>query len=561
MNIADKLKQLVKDWLNITPSPDKIFSIQEGLSFRDTAIKHNIIYNGDPYELEQLYKQVLYTDRTSFWGNAGADIRKISTNLPKVIVDTLANIVMNDFNGIKFDDLGKQEIWDAIYEDNELVELIKEAVKKTLIIGDGAFKISFFKEISELPIIEYVSGENIEIVNKKGRLVEVQFKENIDYNNKKYSLIEKYGKGYIKYELYDKSGALIPLNVVPDLANLQDIAFINNGVIDTDICFAIPFKIYSNDRYKNRGTSILNGKSQNFDSLDESYSQLIDALRACRVRTYIPEQLIPSDTEGNLLMRENIIDNRFLKLRNNGVVDNSLKIEVIQPTLQTEAYVNTYNTALDLCLQGIISPSTLGIDLKKSDNASAQREKEKQTLFTRDNIITALQNVLIRLAGMTLKLNQLQLGQAIDDTKDDVITVEFGQYACPDFSSVVETVSKAMSAKIMSLEQAINELYPEWTDDKKEEEIQRIQLLTGAVSGNEANANENVNKMQEYLNNNPSDIKTEDKQDKEADNTADENNKPEDKTNNNNPEDKNNKTPITDDKKNKFPKKDDKQKK
>ena len=51
-------------------------------------------------------------------------------------------------------------------------------------------------------------------------------------------------------------------------------------------------------------------------------------------------------------------------------------------------------TALDLCLQGIISPSTLGIDVKKLDNAEAQREKEKATLYTRNAIVEALQEEL-----------------------------------------------------------------------------------------------------------------------------------------------------------------------
>ena len=67
------------------------------------------------------------------------------------------------------------------------------------------------------------------------------------------------------------------------------------------------------------------------------------------------------------------------------------KVQTDQPVIPHDSYLASYVTALDLCLQGIISPSTLGIDTKKLDNAEAQREKEKTTLYTRNAIVEALQ--------------------------------------------------------------------------------------------------------------------------------------------------------------------------
>ena len=45
------------------------------------------------------------------------------------------------------------------------------------------------------------------------------------------------------------------------------------------------------------------------------------------------------------------------------------QIDTEQPAIPHDSYLASYCTALDLCLQGIISPSTLGIDVKKLDNA------------------------------------------------------------------------------------------------------------------------------------------------------------------------------------------------
>ena len=45
-------------------------------------------------------------------------------------------------------------------------------------------------------------------------------------------------------------------------------------------------------------------------------------------------------------------------------------------------------------MNGIISPATLGMDIAKKDNAEAQREKEKVTVFTRNKLARAEKKIL-----------------------------------------------------------------------------------------------------------------------------------------------------------------------
>ena len=124
-----------------------------------------------------------------------------------------------------------------------------------------------------------------------------------------------------------------------------------------------------------------------------------------------------------------------------------------------------------------MSPSTLGIDVKKLDNAEATREKEKATLYTRNNIVNQLQKVLPKLVKMTL--------QAIDTlnnatTQDIDVDVTFGEYANPSFESQVETVSKAKQGGIMSVEASVDELYGDTKDDDwKQEEVARLKAEQG----------------------------------------------------------------------------------
>lgn len=126
---------------------------------------------------------------------------------------------------------------------------------------------------------------------------------------------------------------------------------------------------------------------------------------------------------------------------------------------------------------GVISPSTLGIDTKKLDNAEAQREKEKTTLYTRNSIVEAMQETLPNVVGMCINANNILHDQQIEEVK---VNIPFGEYANPSFESQVETVAKAKQGGIMSIERCVEELYGDSLDEHcKEEEIARLKAEQG----------------------------------------------------------------------------------
>ena len=83
---------------------------------------------------------------------------------------------------------------------------------------------------------------------------------------------------------------------------------------------------------------------------------------------------------------------------------------------------------------------TLGIDVKKLDNAEAQREKEKTTLYTRNIIVETLQTVLPQVVSMCINAYHLMKNEAVESVE---VNLPFGEYANPSFESQVETVGKA----------------------------------------------------------------------------------------------------------------------
>ena len=145
-----------------------------------------------------------------------------------------------------------------------------------------------------------------------------------------------------------------------------------------------------------------------------------------------------------------------------------------------DSYLASYVTALDLCLQGIISPSTLGIDVKKLDNAEAQREKEKTTLYTRAAIVEALQEQLPLLIEACINAEHVLRREALEEVN---VTIPFGEYANPSFESQIETLAKARpGVAMMSIEAQIEELYGDSKDQSwKEEEVMRLKAEQGVA--------------------------------------------------------------------------------
>lgn len=473
MKMADKIRKAIKSFLKLEPPNKQAFTVQEDLDFWANAFANRLWYRGSAFELNQFYRQ-LDTETCPFWGSVpshGLEIRKIHTGIPKIIVNTLVNIVIRDLNDIEYEDVARNDIWKAICEENKLNNLLVDATKDVLVIGDGAMKISFDPAFSEYPILEWYPGDKIDFVHDRGRLKEIIFHTEYREHNNKYVLYEKYGYGYITYNLYKEDNE-VELNSIPQTKDLQNIGF------DKSFMLAVPYKMLRSDRWAGRGQSIFDGKIDNFDALDEAWSQWVHAMRASRPVKYIPDVLIPRNEENGRLLKPNAFDNQFIATESNMMEGAKNEIEVKQPDFPSDAYNTTYITALDLALQGIISPSTLGIDVKKLDNAEAQREKEKATLYTRGILIEAMTGFLELLTSTVFKAYNTALKLPLDDVET---VVSFGEYANPSFEAVVETLSNPNTP--MSVEAKVEEMWGDSRDQAwKDEEVKRIKEQQGIVT-------------------------------------------------------------------------------
>ena len=469
------MKKMIQNWLEIMPAADQTIVIQEKLPRELETLRSQIWYRGDASELHQFFRQLPFNSG-SFWSCAPNTnkVRKIHSGIPAVIVDTLAYIVKSDLDKVKTD----SKEWEEISQSIDFLNLTGKAVADTLVDGDGAFKISVDTSLSPYPIVEFVGGDMVDFEISRGILAAVIFKTVFTVKSRKFVLHERYGRGFIESRLYDSSGNERPLGTVPELADIPETVEFNG-----DHIMAVPLKFYDSKKYHGRGKSLFDGgKSDCFDALDEVISQWWDAIRVGRVQKYIPEDMIPMNPENGSLMSVNSFGTEFVtvaSVRNENCTEQP-KIEVIQPEIKYEAFVNSYTNALLMCLQGLVSPATLGIDVGKMSSADAQREKKDVTGNTRNTITTALEKALPELIEAILKTYDNMLGRSPGNYNS---SVDFGEYGAPDFDSRVETVGKAGTYGVMSVETQVEELWGSSKDKEwKEDEVQRIKSEKGLLT-------------------------------------------------------------------------------
>ena len=482
-------KDMIRNYLEIKEPQSLNINIEQMTDAEGQIFINKIWYRGNAGELEQLYAQLSEDNagNSHFWGNKPTgsmkNMRKIHTGLPALIVDILANISTDDLD--KIDVEKRQEEWEIISKENQFKKLVKKALQKALYSGDGAFKWSIDTDISEYPILEFYGADRVDFKYERGRLTAIIFKTKKIINKKEYMLHEIYSKNGITYKLYDKEGKEQKIEEYPELANKYQSVVNNAGFM-----MALPFMVYESEKCEGRGKSIFDGKLDNFDAFDEVFSQWMLSVRKGQIKEYIPDNLLPRDPKTGLILGRNDFDNDFIQVGADMGENAKNEIKTSQGEIQAQALLTTYITVLDLCLQGLISPSTLGIDTKKLDNAEAQREKEKTTLYRRNQIIEVLEETIKEIINITFKVYDNM--QGITPTETESI-VTFGGYANPSFEAQVETVGKASTTNVMSVETQVEELWGDTKDAEwKAKEVKRIKQEKGIEIVDEPAINKDV---------------------------------------------------------------------
>ena len=493
MTLKEKIRKRILKFLKLDENPNSerftYISNEEEVK-RQKLSENKIWYYGDSNELLNYYtNQATYGDakepiynrnkRNYFWGinPMEGNIKRVHSGIPNAIVTTLVNVIGQP--NIQVADVLQDNVLKEILEDNDFVSILnQQQMPLTMVEGWGAFKINIDKSVSNKPIIEYYEAEDVDFIHKSNKLIGIIYKDYYEYENRNYVLLETRrideGNSYVEYELYrlEKSNEVAPvsLDTIPELSKLQNLTIEN-----FDKILGVPSIFFFDLFNKKYGRSIYQGKVDLFDDLDQILSQDSQTVKVSTPVEYYPVDLLERDRNGMPKMPK-VYNRQYVKVDALPNGDGELKqnIQTTQPNLNFDQYAQDAKAKLDLILTGLLSPATMGIDVAKKDNAIAQREKEKVTIMTRNNIIDRQEHVIKDLCYLCLCV-QNYLNTDEFKKLDCEISVTFNEFANPSFENELQILGNAWSNGQLSTEKYVELL---WTDKLSDEEKQKeIQWL------------------------------------------------------------------------------------
>lgn len=451
--------------------------------------EYKIWYSGDSDELLNFYtNQITYgydrdpiynrNAKEYFWSIASGEngFKRVHSGVPNAIISTLCNIV--GYPHIQASDDKLDETLQDILQENDFRNIVNQKqLPLTLVCGEGAFKINIDKELSDNPIISFYDAERVHFEYVGGKLVGITYVDYYYKDRKEYILYETRHvdkeNSYITYRLYENVGQVegkederkeVPLSKLG--LDLEDIVIKGYNKI-----LGVESKIFVSSLDQEHGRSLFAGKIDIFDDLDLVLSQASQTVRVSTPIEYYNPEILPRSVETGEVGMPHVFNRQYIKKLSSPDGDGNVNDDIVitQPKLNADEYGTRYLDLLKACLTGVLSPATLGIDTSLRDNAKAQREKEKTTIFLRRNIVDSEVKIIRELCTLLLDAKELMEKGTIKKVNKD-ITVNFEKFANPTFEEEIVILGNAFTQGQISPEKYVETL---WGDSLSEEDKQK----------------------------------------------------------------------------------------
>lgn len=481
--------------------------------------EYNVWYTGDADELLNFYTRASTNEyntdpmynrnkKSYFWSVSAteSDIKRSHSGQPRNIVDTLVSIVGIPDIGVGGGpdsvlgpaDGNLRRILDA----NDFGRLLMQTARPMrLVEGWGAWKINWDLSVADEPILLYYRADAVDFVHRYGRLAAIIYKDYYqDEKGKTYILFETRRQErravkddatgisrivpclIIEKELFRQNGqspvlTRMELKDLPQLKDTQERLILTNykGFMG---CPSITYEDPTGDC---PGRSIFTGKTDLFDDLDQCHSQAANTVRRSTVHEYFDTQYLEKDDRTGMPMMPKDFDRKYIMFRGrkggDGQTSTPSPVTVTQPKLDFMQFSTEEQNILVHTIAGIMSPATLGIDIAKKDNAEAQREKEKVTIFTRNVVMNEERKELKTLCNDLLCANEIMHDPEGKLTQKDYdVYVKYDEFADVSFEAKLETVLAGWQAGAMSDEAMAEYLYGDTLSmEKRERELRFLQ--------------------------------------------------------------------------------------
>ena len=479
--------------------------------------EYNVWYAGDSAQILNFYTRADFIDfnydpiynrnmRNLFWAQSASesDYKRTHSGQPRNLVDTLSGIVgIPHIGGTNKEN--KERLKQILKENNYKELLGQEARPLTLVEGWGGWKINFNEDFSDTPILLYYRANSVDFIYRNRRLVCIVYQDYYtDDDDNKYVLFEtrrlerrsiidentgiraKKMCLIIEKELFkfltDQADRIekVPLDTLAELEDTEPCLIVEN----CPYFLGAPNVYYFDSTELSPGRSIFTGKIDLFDDLDKALSQSSNAMTRSTPIEYIDSQYLERDEHTGQPKQPKLFDRKYILITSVLGGDGQISrqpITVTQPQIDFNSYNAAAKEILMQILNGVLSPATIGLEVAKDQNAMAQREKEKVTIFTRNGVIAMEKEIQKSLMYQLLIADQLLHSEKDYNTierpeneSDWGIDVVYDEFAGASFDAKLETVLTGYQGGLMSDEMAIEYLHSDSPEDIRERELSKL---------------------------------------------------------------------------------------
>jgi len=491
LNINEDIKREVRSSMNLAKI--ELIETYPGALLDYSQALNYVWFQGLPQVIEEFYKTKSepgnYTQHY-FWKDVNGEIVKLHYPLASSISRAMSSILFGEDVHMKVD-TGNIRVSETltnrlekIMEDNNIKELLQRGAIMESYSGSLGAKIVVDSDFSQYPQIQFYAAEQIELETKYGKIVEIIFKDDYIYNGNKYKLKSKYGKGYIKYGLYDKDNKEVMLSSIPSLATLKNIAILGTDGEPLDIMLAV-FKpnrvVSSNFNQSHYGASDYEGLYPVFNALDELLSVWNDHYRNGRITTFMSEDMLKRNPNTGEVVKPNAFGlNTVVLYDSTANMDKKSDVKRDIPKLDVMPFKEGFENYIKVSLQRVgLSPITFGFDsVSRLSSAETLQEREKTTLRTRQDKVKLWDEFLTKLLRLIFIFDELgaltpsesgeEIVYQLTNDWDNTYLVEWAQYDSPSKEEQVRVLGEALKSNLITIEKAYHILYDE---EYPEEEV------------------------------------------------------------------------------------------
>jgi A118 family predicted phage portal protein len=287
--------------------------------------------------------------------------------------------------------------------------------------------------------------------------------------------------GHIISELYKGDvynlGSVQPLNSIPETQGILPDA--NSGT-DTMLAFYVPNILPNRSRpHLPFGRSDFEGLYGLFDALDEAYSAMQRETRMTKTTVIVPaeylrkrESMFPADGKPSDWVYSNNTG-AFTALD----IDSdraSSPITVVNPEIRASARIEVCENLIRqiLSLAGY-APQSAGLDIEgRAESGTALNVRERKSIRTSETKKTFWWHAINDIIRAMLRLDRKVFNSPINPEIE--FSAELPANNQPDISQLAQIVEQLERAGAASIETKVDMLHPDWSDEQKEEEIERI---------------------------------------------------------------------------------------